>query len=98
MRMYNPPHPGEIIKEFWIDDQHISISDLARHLDTTPSTVSRLVNGKSDISPEMALKLSKVLGKSPETWLEMQSQYSLWQASKRVNLNALIPLSVSISQ
>lgn len=89
MRMYNPPHPGEIIKEFWLDEKLISLNKLAKHLDVCTSTLSRVVNGKSDISPEMALRLSKVLGRSPESWLEMQNQYSLWKVAQNIKLEHL---------
>lgn len=63
MKMYNPPHPGEIIKNIWFDELHIIVRQFAKHLDAAPSTITRLINGKTDISPEMAIRLSRVLGR-----------------------------------
>ncbi|MBF0099888.1 MAG: HigA family addiction module antidote protein [Desulfobacterales bacterium] len=89
MKMYNPPHPGEIIKEFCVDACNMKISHAAKLLGVTPKTFSALVNGKTRISPEMALRLSKVFGRSPEGWLKLQVQYDLWKVQNRVNLNEL---------
>nr|WP_027710071.1 HigA family addiction module antitoxin [Zooshikella ganghwensis] len=80
--MHNPPHPGEIIKESYLDELNISINSLAKQLGVNPSTLSRLIDGKSSISPEMAIRLSKVLNGSAEFWLNLQQSYSLWQASQ----------------
>jgi len=60
---------------------------MSPELQVSPSTFNRLVMGKSNISPEMALRLSKVFGRSPESWLAMQDHYDLWQARHRVNLD-----------
>ena len=65
MRMHNPPHPGEIIREFCIEPLNLSVTDAAKALRVTRKTVSALLNGRSGVSPEMALRLSKVLGRSP---------------------------------
>jgi len=86
MVMYNPPHPGEFIKEIYITPYDISVRKVAESLDVSPSTLNRLLNSESNISPEMALRLSKALGRTPESWLAMQDQYSLWHAKKKVNL------------
>jgi addiction module HigA family antidote len=56
------------------------------NLDVAPSTFSRLIKGESDISPEMALELSKAFGRSPESWMQMQTNYELWKAKQHVNL------------
>jgi antitoxin HigA-1 len=80
MRMHNPAHPGEILRE------HIGempVSKLAAHLGVSRVTLSRLLNGNSGVSAEMALKLSEALGTSPELWLNMQTQFDLWQVSRR---------------
>lgn len=79
MRMYNPAHPGEVLHEHM---GAMPISKLADHLGVSRVTLSRLLNGRSGISAEMALKLSEALGTSPELWLNMQTQYDLWQASR----------------
>ena len=68
--MHNPPHPGELIKET-MEALDVSARRLASALDVAPSTVQRLISGKSDISPEMAIRLSKAFGGSPEVWISM---------------------------
>ncbi len=89
MGMYNPPHPGEIIKEFCIEPLGLTVTHAARSLGVTRKTFSALLNRRSGISPEMALRLSKVFGRSPEGWLKLQLQYDLWQTKQRVDLNNL---------
>ena len=84
---HNPPHPGEFIKETYIDPLNISLRKAALDLDVAPSTFSRLINGEADLSPEMALKLSKAFGRTPESWMQMQSNYELWRAKKTVKLD-----------
>ena len=82
---HNPPHPGELIKETYIDPLNISLRKVALDLDVASSTFSRLINGETDLSPEMALKLSKAFGRTPESW--MQVNYELWRAKKTVKLD-----------
>lgn len=89
MAMYNPPHPGEFIKETYIKPLKVSLRMAALKLNVSPSTFSRLIKGKSDISPEMALRLSKVFGRSPESWMRMQTNYELWRAKQKVNLDCV---------
>ena len=89
MAMYNPPHPGEFIKETYIKPLKVSLRMAALKLNVSPSTFSRLIKGKSDISPEMALRLSKVFGRSPESWMRMQTNYELWRARQKVNLDCV---------
>ena len=86
MRMYNPPHPGEFIREVYIEPYNISVRQVAARLKVSPSTISRLIKGQSNVSPDMALRLSKALGRTPESWLIMQNNYNLWQAQQKVNL------------
>ena len=83
MSMYNPPHPGEFIREVYLEELNVSSRAVAAKLKVSPSTFTRLLNGKSSISPEMAMRLSKTLGRSPESWLAMQNNYDLWQLQKR---------------
>jgi addiction module HigA family antidote len=85
-RQYNPPHPGEFIKETYIDSLNISLRKAAIDLDVAPSTFSRLIKGEADLSPEMALRLSKAFGRTPESWMQMQINYELWKARKNVKL------------
>jgi addiction module HigA family antidote len=77
MRMHNPPHPGLVLRQYLGD---MPISSAAAHLRTTRVTLSRLLNGKAGISARMAIRLASALGTSPELWMNMQSQYDLWQA------------------
>ncbi|OGI29297.1 MAG: addiction module antidote protein, HigA family [Candidatus Melainabacteria bacterium RIFOXYA12_FULL_32_12] len=76
--MFDPPHPGEIIKEEYLEPLGITITEAALKLGVTRKALSELVNGKSGISPKMAVKLSKAFNTSPQMWLNMQSQYDLW--------------------
>jgi len=89
MGMHNPPHPGEIIKELCIEPLGLTVTDAAKSLGVTRKTFSALLNSRSGISSEMALRLSKVFGRSPEGWLKLQLQYDLWQTKQRVDLNNL---------
>jgi addiction module HigA family antidote len=89
MGMHNPPHPGEIIKELCIEPLGLTVTDAAKSLGVARKTFSALLNSRSGISPEMALRLSKVFGRSPEGWLKLQLQYDLWQTKQRVDLNNL---------
>lgn len=84
--MHHPPHPGGFITEVYLEPNGISWRELAVKLDVAASTLSRVLKGLSGISPEMALRLSKALGRSPESWLAMQYKYDLWQAKQSVNL------------
>src|SRR5687767_3223074 len=92
MTMYNPPHPGEFIADVYLEPNHVSVRELAAALDVSPSTLSRLINGSSAVSPVMALRLSKALGRSPESWLAMQSNYDLWHARRKVKLGKIAKL------
>lgn len=89
MAMHNPPHPGEFIREVYLEPFGISSRQLASSLGVAPSTLSRLLKGDSGISPEMSLRLSKVLGRTPESWLAMQDTYDLWVARGTVNLEGI---------
>ena len=97
MRQHNPPHPGEFIREVYLEPfkENLSRSEVARHLNVSRSAFNRLVTEQSDLSCEMALKLSHVLGGTPESWLNMQSAYNLWNAGKSVDLSNMKPLDVA---
>ncbi|MBA3981150.1 MAG: addiction module antidote protein, HigA family [Alcanivorax sp.] len=92
MSMHNPPHPGEFIRDVYLLPFGISTRQLAARLDVSPSTLSRLLKGDSGISPEMALRLAKAIGRSPESWLAMQDMYDLWLARQSVNLDHIKPM------
>jgi addiction module HigA family antidote len=88
MRMYNPPHPGEVIREYLGE---MTVSAAAEHLGVSRVTFSRVLNGKAAVSPEMAMRLAAAFGtSSPEVWLRMQAKYDLWQVGKRSKIR--IPL------
>lgn len=87
MMMHNPPHPGEFISQVYLEPNGLSGRELALKLGVAASTLSRVLKGASAVTPEMALRLSKALGRSPESWLSMQYHHDLWQARKRVNLD-----------
>lgn len=89
--MHNPPHPGEFIREVYLEPFGISSRQLASSLKVSPSTLSRLLKGDSGISPEMSLRLSKVLGRSPESWLAMQDRHDLSVARNTVDLDDIHP-------
>lgn len=91
MRQHNPPHPGEFIQSVYLDpfSDKISRSEIARRLGVARPTFNRLVNGQSNLSPEMAIRLSKVLGGSAQSWLNMQTHYDLYHAEKATRLNKL---------
>jgi addiction module HigA family antidote len=81
MNMHNPAHPGEILKDLVIDALELTITDVAQHLDVSRKTLSKVLNGKGAITPEMALRLELVFGKpSAAHWLRLQNAFDLWQA------------------
>ncbi len=95
MAMHNPPHPGEFIASVYLDPNGITGRELAAKLGVSPSTLNRILTSKSGVSPEMALRLSKCIGRSAESWLAMQHNHDLWQARKRVDLSDVEALKVS---
>ncbi len=90
MRMHNPPHPGEVVREYLGE---MSVSAAAKHLGVGRVTLSRVLNGNATISPEMAVRLAAAFGtSSPEVWLGMQARYDLWQLQKRSRIRVdLLP-------
>jgi addiction module HigA family antidote len=80
--MYNPPHPGEIIKEDVLKAESIKVTEAARQLGVSRVALSRLLNGKAGVSVDMAIRLGQWLGTRPEVWLRMQDACDLWQARK----------------
>ena len=86
MAMHKPLHPGEFITEVYLVPNNLSGRELAAKLGVAASTLNPVLTGTSGVSPEMALRLSKALGRSPESWLAMQYNHDLWQARQRVDL------------
>jgi len=83
MNMHNPPHPGEIIKEMYLEPLGLSVTATAKALNVTRQTVSELINQKTGISIEMAMRLSKAFKTTPGFWINMQTQYDLWHARNK---------------
>lgn len=82
MQMYNPPHPGEVIRKLCIEPLGLSVTEAAAGLGVSRKTLSSILNGRAGISAEMALRLSMAFDTSPESWLAQQSQYDLWVTKK----------------
>jgi addiction module HigA family antidote len=95
MAMYNPPHPGEFIIDIYLTPNSVSGRELAGKLDVAASTLSRILKGNSRVTPEMALRLSKAIGRSPESWLAMQDAHDLWIARQHVNLQRVGKLKLA---
>ena len=89
MRMHNPPHPGEIIRGFCVEALDLTVTEAAEALGVTRKTLSTLLNGRAGISPEMALRLSRVFGRTPEGWLRLQLQFDLWKAEQSIDMTGL---------
>jgi antitoxin HigA-1 len=80
--MHKPSHPGFIIRDDVLPELQISVSEAAVQLGVSRVTLSRVINGRSAISADMALRVGKWVGNGPDIWLRMQGQYDLWQARK----------------
>jgi len=87
MQMFNPPHPGTILLEDWIKPLNFSITAFALKIGTSRKNLSEIVNCKTGISAEMALRLAKALSTTAQFWLNLQQEYDLWQVQKNVNLD-----------
>jgi addiction module HigA family antidote len=83
--MYDPPHPGEVIKELCLQPLGLTVTDAARGLGVSRKTLSALLNGRFGVSPEMAIRLSKAFGGSAESWMIQQVQYDLWQVMQKAD-------------
>ena len=92
MKMVNPPHPGEIIKGLWLDPMGVSITDAARAMGVSRKTLSKIVNGKARVTPEIAVRLSVALGGSAESWLGHQAAYDLWEIEQHGDDLRAVPL------
>ena len=95
MSMHDPPHPGEFIKEVYMEPFGLTVRKVARNLKVAPSTFVRLLNCQSNVTPEMALRLSYVFGRTPESWLAMQDHYSLWHARQKVDMRDVKKLELA---
>ncbi len=89
MAMHDPPHPGAFIQEVYLAPHGMSGRELAMQLGVAASTLNRVLNQTSGVSPEMALRLAKALGRSAESWLSMQHNHDLWRAKQTVDLDSV---------
>ena len=94
MPMHNPPHPGEIVKYECLEPLGLTVTRAAEGLGVTRQALSELVNERTGVSVEMAIRLSRAFGSTPETWLRMQMAYDLWQArekSAHIEVESFVP-------
>ncbi|MFM2083713.1 MAG: hypothetical protein RLY95_531 [Pseudomonadota bacterium] len=91
MRMHNPPHPGELLRELWLEPLKLTITSVAERLNVSRKAISELVNEHTALSTDMAIRLELAFGKSAESWLAHQTTYDLWQKQgdkKALNIEA----------
>ena len=84
MMMHDPAHPGEILKDLCLEPLNLTVTEVAKMLGVARKTLSELVNGKTGMSPEMAIRLSKAFKTTPEFWMNLQQQYDLWHAQQKM--------------
>ena len=82
-RMFNPPHPGELLQDTVLAEGRISVTELSKKLGVSRVALSRVVNSRAAVSADLALRLAAALGGSAESWLQMQAAYDLWHAAKK---------------
>ena len=85
MRMHNPPHPGEVLRELCLEPRGLSVTRAAKALGVSRKTLSAILNGRAGVSPEMAIRLGRAFGTTAESWLNQQIQYDLWVASQSLD-------------
>lgn len=98
MVMFNPPHPASIIRDDILPELGLTVTQAAEQLGVSRVTLSRLLNGKTAISADMALRLHEWLGEnspSAESWLHQQANYDLWQAAQKPRNNAVMPFQAA---
>ncbi len=92
MQMHKPAHPGEIVKEIYLEPLDLTVTEAARALGITRKALSELINGRTGISTAMALRLSKAFDTTPELWLNMQQNFDLWRERRKVRLSKVLVL------
>jgi antitoxin HigA-1 len=95
MKMHNPPHPGEVLKELCIEPLSLTVTEAAEALGVSRKTLSAILNCRAGISPEMAIRLGKAFDTTAESWLNQQMQYDLWQTEQAVGNIEVKRLSVA---
>ena len=91
--MHNPPHPGEVIRELCLMPLGVSVTEAAKALGVSRKALSSLLNGRSAVTPEMAMRLAIAFDTTPESWLVQQMQYDLWKTSQKGTLEGVQKLS-----
>ncbi len=87
MTMYNPAHPGHVLKELYLDALGLTVTEVAKGLGVSRQALSNIIHGHNGITPEMALRLEKAFGTSRQAWLNMQQHYDLWHAEQEADLS-----------
>ncbi len=88
--MYKPVHPGRIIRDDYVEPLELTIGGLAQSLGVTRQTMTAIINERSGVSPEMALRLSEAFDTTPELWMTMQRNYDLYLARKKFNPKGVV--------
>jgi addiction module HigA family antidote len=96
--MYNPPHPGEILKNMWLEPLGLTITYVAEHLNVSRKTLSEIVNGHTSISATMAVKLEMAFGKTAASWMGHQAAHDLWAIQHASHITAVKPLTDSFAE
>ena len=96
-RMFNPPHPGEILRDGVFADTGMTVTEFAERIGITRVSLSRVLNARAGISADMAVRLAAALGGSAESWLHLQASYDLWRAQKRLKQQVakITPLKIA---
>jgi antitoxin HigA-1 len=82
-RMANPAHPGEILRDLYLEPMNVTITEAAEALSVSRKHVSAIVNGRAPVTPDMAMRLAAVFSTEPEVWVNLQAQYDLWDVSRK---------------
>jgi antitoxin HigA-1 len=90
--MHNPPHPGEILKELYLDPLEMTVTEAARRLGVSRKTLSKIVNGNAGVTANMAMRLGYSCATTPDLWINAQANYDLWHARKDVRPSDVEPL------
>ena len=93
-----PVHPGEILREEYIKERNLTITEVAQGLGIARTNLSAVCNERAGISPELAVKLSEAFGNTAQFWINLQKNYELWHAEEKVNRSVIKHFSVNKTQ
>jgi addiction module HigA family antidote len=91
-----PAHPGEILKEMFIKERNLTITEVARGINMARANLSSVINGHLGISPELAVKLSEAFGNTAQFWINLQNNYELWHAERKVDREAIQHFGIAV--